>query len=92
LEIDLSLNSFLEENNFVEIWERIRKNNKNNAGLLKHFHIWFDGFKTLKLIHYLTEHKYPQMDMFLAVEKLFRMMGHKVGSNKYRQFQALKHR
>lgn len=73
-EISPLLLSFLETNNFFEIWDRIRKNIKNSEGLLRHFHFWFDGFKTLKLIHFLTEHGFPQIDMFGAVERLLRLM------------------
>jgi hypothetical protein len=79
--IALPLFSFLEENDFFNIWERIRKNTKNSAGLLRHFHFWFDGFKTLKLIHFLTDHGFPQVDMFCAVEELFRMTN---GKSNYR--------
>lgn len=73
--IDPLLLSFLEMNNFFKTWERIRKNIKSNEGLLHHFHFWFDAFKTLKLIHFLTERGIPQTDMFGAVEELLRLMG-----------------
>jgi len=73
-EISPLLLSFLETNNFFEIWEGIRKNIKNSEGLLRHFHFWLDGFKTLKLIHFLTKHGFPQIDMFSAVERLLSLM------------------
>ena len=73
--IDPLLLSFLEANDFFETWERIRKNTKNSKGLLRHFHFWFDAFKTMKLIHFLTERGIPQADMFSALEKLLRWVG-----------------
>ncbi|HSR18923.1 MAG TPA: hypothetical protein VLM39_12595, partial [Ignavibacteriaceae bacterium] len=29
---------------------------------------WFDGFRTLKLIHYLRDHGYPMINMFDALD------------------------
>lgn len=73
--IDPLLLSFLERNQFSETWERIRKNSKGQEMLLRHFHCWFDAFKTLKLIHFLTDHGYPLADMFRALEALLKLMG-----------------
>jgi hypothetical protein len=68
--IDPLLAVFLEINRFPEIWQSIRANVKKREGLLRHFHFWFDGFKTMKLIHFLTEHGYAQIDMFQAIAGL----------------------
>ena len=73
--IDPLLLSFLKQNNFYEAWERIRGNVKGREGLLRHFHFWFDGFKTLKLIHYFTDQGFPQVDMFSALEDLLSEVG-----------------
>ena len=71
--IDPLLLSFLEMNHFPETWQRIRANVKQREGLLRHFHFWFDGFKTMKLIHFLTDHGFPQIDMFQALAGLLRI-------------------
>ncbi len=77
--IDPRLFSFLEGQRFFPAWERIRNNSKGGAALLRHFHFWFDGFQTLKLIHYLTEQGLPRICMFCALEELLRLMGRQPG-------------
>jgi hypothetical protein len=64
------ISSFLEIYHFDEKWGRIRNNSKDLSYLKRHFHIWFDGFKTLKFIHYLTGNDFPLVGMFEAVEGL----------------------
>jgi len=68
------LKSFLELHRFQDIWPRIQKNHSDLDALKKQFHVWFDGFKTMKLIHYLTESAFPQVEMFDALNTLFGMM------------------
>ena len=34
---------------------------------------WFDGFKTLKLIHYLRDNGFPPVFTFKALNELFEM-------------------
>ncbi len=72
--IDPLLRSFLELNRFEEVWPRIQRNHPEPNALAKQFHVWFDGFKTLKLIHYLTEKSFPQGDMFIALKDMFKLM------------------
>lgn len=72
-EIDPLLYSFLESHNFPSIWARISKNVRQSGSLRRHFHCWFDGFKTLKLVHFLTEHGFPQINMFRALEDFFKL-------------------
>jgi len=68
------LGSFLELYRFREVWPRIRRNHRESDALAKQFHVWFDGFKTLKLIHHLTEKGFPQKDMFSALKDMLDMM------------------
>lgn len=68
------LRSFLELNRFQEVWPRIRRNHREPDALVRQFHVWFDGFKTMKLIHYLTENVFPQRDMFSVLKDMFDMM------------------
>lgn len=68
------LRSFLERNRFQEAWPRIRRNHRHAGDLSRHFHVWFDGFKTLKLVHDLTENAFPPMDMFRALKDLLQLM------------------
>lgn len=69
------LKTFLEDNQFPMIWSRIRRVAHEKKLLVKHFHDWFDGFRTLKLIHDLTREVYPLMDMFTALKSMLSMSG-----------------
>ncbi len=69
------LEEYLREQRFQDIWRRLRKNSKSKPVLLKHFLVWFDGLKTLRLINYLTRNGMPPVDMFDAVRALMNMMG-----------------
>ena len=46
---------FLERERFPAVWEKMcLQNRKDRIGLERAFHIWFDGLKILRLIHFLT--------------------------------------
>jgi hypothetical protein len=64
------LSNFLIEQNFENDWDRILKNSTKPEQLTKQKHKWFDGFKTLKLIHYLRDKSFPQIDMFESLNGL----------------------
>jgi hypothetical protein len=64
------LSNFLMEQNFEMDWNRILKNSTRSEQLAKQKQKWFDGFKTLKLIHYLRDKAFPQVNMFEALNRL----------------------
>ena len=70
-EINNSLPEFLKINSFSKNWERIRKNSKSEEQIRKQKILWFDGFKTLKLIHYLRDITFPPEKMFDALDDIF---------------------
>jgi len=72
--IDPCLVSFLHGYHFVEIWAKMRKNANHRDTLSHYFTCWFDGFKTLKLINYLSREFYPPVHMFKAVPAILKMM------------------
>jgi glycosyltransferase involved in cell wall biosynthesis len=51
---------FLESRGFPGIWGRFQRQYKTKDALLAAFHRWFDGFVTLKYIHWLTEKEWPR--------------------------------
>jgi hypothetical protein len=51
---------FLESRGFPDIWGRFQQQYKTRDALLAAFHRWFDGFVTLKYIHWLTEKEWPR--------------------------------
>lgn len=69
---DLSplLVSFLERNDFPAAWERICKTHKSPEKRTRHFQEWFDAFRTMKLVHYLSETDYPAVGLWQAVPEL----------------------
>jgi hypothetical protein len=73
--LDARLAAFLAGRDFPGAWNRIRRNCRRPAFLRRQFHDWFDGFVTLKLIHYLTDNGLPRTPMFSAAARLLEMAG-----------------
>ncbi|MDY0082937.1 MAG: hypothetical protein RBR74_07135 [Ignavibacteriaceae bacterium] len=65
---------FLNEQGFEKFIHNVLLNNKNAIEIDKQKHYWFDAFKTLKLIHYLRDIVYPNLNMFDAIDKLLKLM------------------
>lgn len=76
--IDESLYDFLQLNKFHENWNKILKNSKSDRQIKLQKKLWFDGFKTLKLIHYLRDNAYPEINMFDAVDELLSLLNVKI--------------
>jgi hypothetical protein len=70
-EFSPDLGEYLELNRFEEIWNKLRRNNPGQAALLKAFHGWFDGLKTMKLIHHLSDGPFPRCEPDEALAGLF---------------------
>ncbi len=49
------LHSFLIEHNFAQAWNKITAEKNESGQIAKQKKYWFDGFTTLKLIHYLRD-------------------------------------
>lgn len=69
-----SLYQFLVINKFEQSWNRIYKNTKSKEQISKQKKLWFDGFKTLKLIHYLRDNEFPSENMFDTLDNIFSLM------------------
>ena len=54
-EISPELGKYLRQAGFAAAWEKLRKNSRDQASLLTAFHSWFDGLRTLRLIHHLSD-------------------------------------
>ncbi len=74
-EIHTELYNFLLQNNYPKQWEKILSNSKSAIQLTHQRKIWFDGFKTLKLIHHLRDTAFPKINMFDALDMLFIKLG-----------------
>ncbi|HPO12405.1 MAG TPA: hypothetical protein PLI09_03095 [Candidatus Hydrogenedentes bacterium] len=73
-EIAPELERFLVQQNFPEACARLQANHRDPDWLLCQFHAWFDAFRTLKLMHYLRDHGYPQQEMFDAIATLLQWL------------------
>jgi hypothetical protein len=70
-EIHIELYNFLVNQNYLEQWKKIFENAKSKKQLSHQKKIWFDAFKTLKLIHYLRDTPFPNINMFDALDMIF---------------------
>ena len=70
-EIHTELYNFLLQNNYPKQWEKILSNTKSEKQLSHQRKIWFDGFKTLKLIHHLGDTAFAKLNMFDALDMFF---------------------
>jgi hypothetical protein len=74
-EISPVLHQFLEQSGFAASWDNLKKNNRESASLLAAFHGWFDAFRTMRLIHELSDNVYPRIAPELAVAPLLERAG-----------------
>ncbi|MHB9099605.1 MAG: hypothetical protein ACYC5X_17500, partial [Syntrophales bacterium] len=56
-------------------WLNIRMNSHDSGHLLRQFHIWFDGLKTLKLVRHLSRTAFPSVPMFDGLAGLIDLIG-----------------
>lgn len=66
-----ALDEFLCANDFDTAWERIHANSRDTRQNTGQFHRWFDGFRTLKAIHHLRDHGYPNVPIQTTAAELF---------------------
>ncbi|MDP1994127.1 MAG: hypothetical protein Q8K40_02665, partial [Ignavibacteria bacterium] len=72
--IHQSLSAFLIEQKFEKAWSEISRTAKTDEQLQRQKNIWFDGFKTLKLIHFMRDNGFPPQPMFASLNRLFEEM------------------
>ena len=69
------LRDYLEQVDFKSAWENLQKNSRGTAALVKAFHGWFDAFRTMRLIHELSELVYPRVPPEEALFPLLEQSG-----------------
>jgi hypothetical protein len=84
------LREFLELNRFGEIWGKLRRNNPAREACITAFHGWFDGLKTMKLIHHLSAGPFPRCGPDEALAELFAWSGLAPASGMEDQLEALR--
>jgi hypothetical protein len=69
------LHRYLEQAGFSAAWENLKKNNREGAQMTAAFHAWFDAFRTMRVIHELSDHAYPRIAPEYAVAPLIARTG-----------------
>ncbi|MCX5823084.1 MAG: hypothetical protein NTY86_06160 [Deltaproteobacteria bacterium] len=74
------LKAYLDLSRFAIDWPVIRRNCPDAEHLRRQFHVWFDGLKTLRLVHHLSRSAFPPVPMFEGLKDLLDRMGQAIPS------------
>jgi hypothetical protein len=74
------LKVYLDLSRFAIDWPVIRRNCPDAEHLRRQFHVWFDGLKTLRLVHHLSRSAFPPVPMFEGLMGLLDRMGQVIPS------------
>ncbi len=88
--LDPLLKEFLGAAGFSSLWDRLAKNHPGKKGRIKAFHDWFDGLKTIRLIHHLCSGPYPRCDPGRALPSLLKWAGLPPAENLFAQLNVLR--
>jgi hypothetical protein len=70
--VNNSLFDFLSAQGFEKDWQNILRNCRTQNLIKKQKIRWFDGFRTLKLVHYLRDNYLNEIPMFDALDELLK--------------------
>ena len=73
--IHVCLEEYLRISHFTADWPFIRENCHDPQHLRRQFHVWFDGLKTLRLVHHLSRCAFPLVSMFDGLSRLIDLIG-----------------
>ncbi len=74
-DIHPELAGFLRQQDLESIWPRLQREHRDPTRMRRAFHTWFDGFKTLKLMHHWRDHGFPEQPGPPALAQLLQWMG-----------------
>ncbi len=89
-EVSVHLADYLDEIRFPTTWNGLRRNNRTPERLHRGFNCWFDGLKTMKLIHHLSAREFPRCGPEETVPVLLRMAGAEPAEDPGRQLALLR--
>jgi hypothetical protein len=75
-----ALKEYLDLSRFAIDWPVIRRNCPDSGHIQRQFHIWFDGLKTLRMVHQLGGSAFPDVPLFVGLKGLIDLMGEVVPS------------
>jgi len=70
------LRDYLEQAGFSAAWANLLRHNPDGERLMAAFHGWFDAFRTMRLMHHLTDSAYPRIQPEEAVPRLLERAGY----------------
>jgi hypothetical protein len=70
-----TLGAFLEQAGWSAVWPRLCGNHAAGKSRVQAFHSWFDGLKTLRLIHALSAADFPRQSADKALPELLAWCG-----------------
>jgi hypothetical protein len=73
--ISLHLRGYLDQAGFGTAWQNMKQNNPDQERLMTAFHGWFDAFRTMRLMHHLTDAAHPRIAPEQAVGPLLERAG-----------------
>lgn len=73
--INSELKLYLVDIGFVDTWSKLQRNHPRLERFIKAFHDWFDGLKTMKLIHHLSNSSFPRTEPEKTLPSLFNRAG-----------------
>jgi hypothetical protein len=89
-EISPVLHAFLEQAGFSSSWENLKKHNREGTQFTAAFHSWFDAFRTMRLIHELSDGGYHRIPPEAAVAPLLERVGQRVTAGVGEQLELLR--
>lgn len=85
------LHDFMKQAKFRDSWDNLKKNNYDSNKLMIAFHVWFDAFRTMRLIHELSDKTYHRIEPEKAVAPLFVKAGLAAPETVCQQLELLRH-
>ncbi|HZW38287.1 MAG TPA: glycosyltransferase [Ignavibacteriaceae bacterium] len=82
--VNVHLYNFLVEQKLIDSYSKILLNSKDGKQLHKQKIRWFDGFRTLKFVHYFRDNAQHNINMFDALDKLFNLFNVNSGIKRYK--------
>jgi len=74
-DIEPAMADYLRQSGFEKAWHNLRMNNSDMHRLRSAFHSWFDAFRTMRMMHHLTNHGWPRVAPEEAVPPLLEKAG-----------------
>lgn len=76
-QISPHLRAYLAQAGFEEAWANLKRHNRDGERLLNAFHGWFDAFRTMRLMHHLTDAAFPRIAPEQSVAPLLERAGYR---------------